>query len=294
MWTYLYDESGRAGGAYFTDVERVKDDGSPLGTEVIALRAPVENKAPVAPSPPGNYRIGDNGTITFNAVVDTLKNPKGIKAWSTPKFKDGSNLAGLDFPSLGIKSWSTDTLGESAKTIWDGAKLNGLTLNFTGHNFGYKDTLRNVNFSGATINTTGNQPFLFVDLTGADLSGATLNIAGFSGRMAAFRNAKLAGADFSNATWGIPTKGLTEKTENFFSGGPGTTSATDKHLAVTFANADLSRITGPAKLAIIKNLGKFDGATPIGAKYNTVTLTKSGWTTKELNAAGWQKIPMRQ
>lgn len=37
LWTYLYDESGRAGGAYFTDVERVEDDGSPLKSEVIVL-----------------------------------------------------------------------------------------------------------------------------------------------------------------------------------------------------------------------------------------------------------------
>lgn len=35
--TYLYDESGEAGGAYFTDVERVEDDGSPLATKVIPL-----------------------------------------------------------------------------------------------------------------------------------------------------------------------------------------------------------------------------------------------------------------
>ena len=41
---------------------------------------------------------------------------------------------------------------------------------------------------------------------------------------------------------------------------------------------------------MIKNLGKFDGATAIGAKYNSVTLSISGWSAKELNAAGWQKV----
>ncbi len=293
LWTWLYDESGRAGGAYFTDVEKVKDDRSPLGTQVIPLKVPVENSPPSKPSKPGVYRIGDKGTVTFNAAVDTLKNPKGVKEWSKPKFNDGSNLAGLDFPSLGIKSWSADTFGGAAKTIWDGAKLNGLTLNFNGHNFGHKDSMKKVNFSGATLNTTGNQAFLFADLTGANFSGVTLNIAGFSGRMTAFRDAKLTGADFSNVTWGISTEGLTEKIQNFFSGGPGTTSTADKHLAVTFESADLSRITGPAKAVMIKNLGKFDGTTAIGAKYNSVTLTKSAWTAKDLKAAGWQNVSVR-
>ena len=44
---------------------------------------------------------------------------------------------------------------------------------------------------------------------------------------------------------------------------------------------------------MIKNLGKFDGATAIGARYNTATLTQSGWTDRDLDAAGWQKIPVR-
>ena len=69
----------------------------------------------------------------------------------------------------------------------------------------------------------------------------------------------------------------------------GTTSVDDKHLAVTFAGADLSRITGDAKSAMIRNLGKFDGATPIGAQYNKSTLSKSGWQATELDAAGWQR-----
>ncbi|MDP4610519.1 MAG: sulfatase-like hydrolase/transferase [Opitutales bacterium] len=115
----------------------------------------------------------------------------------------------------------------------------------------------------------------------------TGNHPGYSG---AFRDAKLAGANFRNITWGVSTDGLTQKTEFFFSGGPGSTTAADKHLAVTFEGADLSRITGAAKTAMIQNLGKFDGETAIGAKYNDSTLTKSGWTAAELDAAGWRRV----
>lgn len=289
LWTYLVNENGRAGGAYFTDVELVPDDESPFETQVIPLRVATKK---TTPSTPGIYRIGDRSAITFNAELDTLKNPGGVRKW-TPgklKLKDGSNLSGIDFPALGIMSWSADSFGDAEKTIWDGAKLSGLTLNFTGHNFGYNDSMKKVNFSGSTISTTGNQAFLFTDLTGADFSGATLNIAGFSGRMTAFRKAVLTGADFSAVTWGLSTDGLTEKTEFFFSGGPGSSSAADKHLAVTFAGANLSRITHPARAAMIKNLGGFDGKTAIGAKYDQALLTKSGWTAAELDTAGWQLV----
>ncbi|WP_166831096.1 sulfatase-like hydrolase/transferase [Thalassoroseus pseudoceratinae] len=289
LWTYLVNDRGQTGGAYFTDVELVPDDESPLETEAIPLRAAVER---ATPSKPTVYGIGTDASITFNAELDTLKNPSRIRKWANDKLKlkDGSNLSGIDFPALGITSWSADSFGNAAKTIWDEAKLNELTLNFTGHNFGYNDSMRKANFSASTINTTGNQAFLFTDLTGADFSGAALNIAGFSGRMTAFRKAILTGADFSDVTWGLSTDGLTEKTEFFFSGGPGSTSAADKHRAVTFENADLSRITGPAKVAMIKNLGRFDGNTAIGAKYDQAMLKRSGWTAAELEAAGWQKV----
>lgn len=289
LWTYLYDESGKAGGAYFTDVELVGDDGSPLKSDVVPLRV-VGEQAPSVPRKAGVYRIGDNAVVSFRAA-DQLINPRGLKDWRSgkPTLNDGSDLSGIDFPALGIASWSADSFGEPAKTVWDGATLNGLTLKFTGHNFGRDDSMKKVSFSGASITTTGNQAFLFVDLTGADFSGATLNIAGFGGRMTAFRNAILTRADFSGVTWGISTSGLTGKVEFFFSGGPGSTSAADKHLAVTFEGADLSKITGAAKAAMIKNLGKFDGGTAIGAKYNKETLTKSGWKAKGLDAAGWQR-----
>ena len=296
LWTYLVNERGRAGGAYFTDVELVPDDESPLENQVIPLRLAAKKTTPSKPAKPRIYRIGDGVSVTFNAELDTLKNPGGVRKW-TPgklKLKDGSNLSGIDFPALGITSWSADTFGGAEKTIWDGAKLSGMTLKFTGHNFGHGDSMKRMNFSGSTINTTGNQAFLFTDLTGADFSGATLNIAGFSGRMTAFRKAVLTGADFSAVTWGLSTEGLTEKTEFFFSGGPGSSSAADKHLAVTFVGADLRLITGAARTSMIKHLGRFDGKTAIGAKYDQALLTKSGWTAAELNAAGWQNVQKQE
>lgn len=205
-------------------------------------------------------------------------------------YRDGSDLSGVDFTKLKSKSWTTGSFGEGEMTIWDGANLSGLTLNFTGHNFGYNDSMRKVDFSGSTISTNGNQAFLFVDLSGSDFSDATLSITGFKGRMNAFRDAKLSGADFSGIKWAVSTADDTEKIEAFFGGGPGSSSAADKHLAVTFEGADLSRITGPAKAAMIKNLGRFDGETAIGAKYDQAMLTRSGWTAAELNAAGWQNV----
>ena len=293
LWTYLVNERGETGGAYFTDAELVPDDESPLETQVIPLRVAA---AKTIPSTPATYRIGTVASVTFNAALDTLKNSDRVSKW-TPgmlKLKDGSNLSGIDFPALGITSWSADSFGDAEKTIWDGAKLSGLSLNFTGHNFGYNDSMKKVNCSGSTINTPGNQAFLFTNLTEADFSGATLNIAGFSKRMNAFREAVLTGADFSAVTWGLSTAGLTEKTEFFFSGGPGASSVADKHLAVTFEGADLSRITGPAKVAMIKNLGGFDGKTAIGAKYDQSLLTRSGWTAAERNAAGWQNVQKQE
>lgn len=289
LWTYLYDESGKTGGAYFTDVERLEDDKSPLLRQVIPLSTRSPNTSPANPRV---FDIGDDASTTFNATLDKLKNAQGVKKWKPGllKLDDGSNLSKVDFAALGIKSWNADSFGGNANTIWNGAKLNGLTLKFTGHNFGHNDSMRKVDFSGSTIVTTGNQAFLNVDLTGANFSDATLNIAGFSGRMTAFRKAILTGADFSGMTWGISTAGLTRKTEFFFSGGPGTHSAEDKHLAVSFEGANLRRITGAAQQAMIRNLGKFDGKRPIGAKYNQAMITQSGWSAAELDAAGWQKV----
>ena len=150
--------------------------------------------------------------------------------------------------------------------------------------------MKKTNFSNTNIRTTGNQAFLNVDLTSADFSNATLRIAGFNGRMTAFRKAILTGTKFTGVRWGISTAGLNQKTEFFFSGGPGSTSVKDRDLAVTFEGADLSRITGAAKQAMIKNLGKFDGKVAIGAKYDKQMLSRSGWSAKDLDAAGWQKV----
>jgi uncharacterized protein YjbI with pentapeptide repeats len=262
LWTYLYDEAGKAGGAYFTEVERLGES----------------DALPEAPDAPQSV-----GAVVKQTGADGVNKP------GKPSLHDGSDLSAVDFTAFGT-SWTTGSFGDSAKTIWDGAKLSGLTLNFTGTNFGYNDSMKKIDFSGSTINSKGNQPFLFVDLAGADFSGATLNMHGFSGRMSAFRDANLSAADFSGVIWGVSTAGLSKKTEYFFSGGPGSTSAADRHRALTFEGADLSRITDAAKAAMIQNLGKFDGATAIGAKYDQAMLNASGWTAAELDAAGWQMV----
>ncbi|MGJ8650911.1 MAG: sulfatase-like hydrolase/transferase [Opitutaceae bacterium] len=255
--TYLYDEKGKAGGAYFTDVEWLgASDSLPKASSVPQSVGHVS----VSEKAPSSQSKGAHAQFDFQTSL------KGKQSWTTGAFTDAS------------------------KTVWDEANLSGKTLTFSGHNFGYNDSMKKVNFSEATINTTGNQPFISADLSGANFSGATLNVKGYTGRMTAFRDAKLAGANFRNITWGVSTDGLTQKTEFFFSGGPGSTTAADKHLAVTFEGADLSRITGAAKTAMIQNLGKFDGETAIGAKYNDSTLTKSGWTAAELDAAGWRRV----
>jgi arylsulfatase A-like enzyme len=248
LWTYLYDETGNAGGAYFTDVEWLGESGS-------------LPEAPAAPQSAGS-----------------------VPVTRTP----GTGSSRVGFPERGATSWAVPSFDDAKKAVWDGENLSGMTLRFSGNNFGYNDSMKAVDFSGSTIYTTGNQPFLFVDLTGADFSGATLNLAGFEGRMSAFREAKLADADFSSTVWGVSTDGLTEKTDFFFNGGPGSTSAADRHRAVTFEGADLSRITGAARAAMIRHLGKFDGATAIGAQVDQAMLTKSGWSAAELAAAGWQ------
>ena len=45
---------------------------------------------------------------------------------------------------------------------------------------------------------------------------------------------------------------------------------------------------------MIRNLGRFDGKTAIGAKYDQSMLTKSGWTAAELNKAGWQNVQKQE
>ena len=252
--TYLYDENGKAGGAYFTYVEWLGESDS--------LPKPVG-----VPQSVGSVLVPEkSGKVEVKKKFDFKSELKGKKVWKTGDFTNES------------------------KEVWDGVDLSGMTLTFTGNNFGYHDSMKKVNFSGATINTDGNQPFIFTDLTGANFSGATLNFTGYAGMMTAFREAKLAGADFSNVKWGVSTEGFTKKTGHFFSGGAGSTSVADKDLAVTFEGADLSLVTGVAKTAMIEHLGKFDGGTAIGAKYDASTLAKSKWTAAKLNAAGWQLV----
>jgi fibronectin type 3 domain-containing protein len=116
---------------------------------------------------------------------------------------------------------------------------------------------------------------------GANLSGITLYTDGRFGAGDSF-----SGADFSRVVWGTPVSGADVAT--FFSGGSGATSAANAADAITFAGADLSLITGDARTVMINNLGGFDGATPIGAKFDPDFITNSGWNKAALVAAGWQ------
>ena len=246
----------------------------------------------IEPVDPETTEISTATTMDFSSDTDVLSNTNGITAWGTSHLilNDGSDLEGVDFTALGITSWTNNSFGSSAVTNFNSANLSGLQLTFSGHNFGYNDTMVGTNFSGVTLDNDGgyNQFFLFTDLRYADFSGATLNIYPDGVSMNAFRGAQLTGADFTNITWGVSTAGATSLVANFFSGGPGSTSAADKHLAVNFEGADLSLIVGDAKTNMINNLGGFDGSTPIGALYNQSTLDNSGWTSAELDAAGWQ------
>lgn len=235
-----------------------------------------------------NLEMYEDGSVSPDSVA--LLSQLKAALLEEPVSESSNKASMFNFKTKRITSWESDAYSDSGKSIWDGADLSGMALAFSGHNFGYNDSMRKVDFSGSTISTNGNQAFLFVDLSGANFSNAKLHVTGFKRNMNAFRKAKLAGADFSGITWAVSTAEFTEKTEAFFSGGPGSTSAADRHLAVTFEAADLSRITGPARTSMIKNLGGFDGKTAIGAKYDQTMLTKSGWAAAELNAAGWQKV----
>lgn len=237
--------------------------------------------------------ISTDATISFAASDDALSNTNGIVDWGVGHLviSDGSNLSNIDFPSLGISSWTIDSFGSLDTATWDGANFSGLSLICTGHNFGYNDSMVGLDFSGATFTSAMNQPWLLADATDADFSGATFNITMFKGERAnAFRGTTLTRADFSGTVWNYNTAGTLTNFE-LFDGGPGTTSAADKEDAVTFVGADLSTITGQGETAMIANLGAFDGDTAIGAKYDQAMLDASGWTAAELDAAGWQFVP---
>jgi hypothetical protein len=235
------------------------------------------------------YDIGTDATATFDSATDTLTNTGGITAWTDSglKISSGSDLSNVDFTALGITSWSPGTLSGTAVTKWDGANLSGITLNQAAVNIFYNDSMVGLNFSNAIFNQAGNQPFLDVNAEGANFSGTKFNFV--TATQSAFRNVSglgsLRNANFSGTTYGAFSAGKA----SFFGLGPGTTSAADKDNAATFVGADFSLLTGNAKTYLIANMGKFDGATAIGAKYDQDTLTKSGWAEQDLIDAGWQK-----
>jgi hypothetical protein len=250
---------------------------------------------------PATNDISTEASITFDSSEDLLTNTNGISAWGSGylDLNDGSNLSGFDFTALGITSWTAGTFSSSDATTWDGANLSGLNLTFTGHNFGYNDSMVGTDFSDSTITISSyNQAFLYVNAEGADFSGATINLTPYSGRVNFFRKntsitdtyTSIRDADFSDITWGVAIGDSGSLHDLFFDVGPGTTSAADKDHAVTFEGADLSLITGLSKSNMIANLGGFYGTTPIGAKYDQAMLDASGWTASELDAAGWQEV----
>ena len=242
------------------------------------------------------YDIGTDTTVSFNSSGATLTNATAITDWvesGNLKFTEPCDFTGVDFTALGITSWTTTKFNGSSTTIWDGANWSGISINMNCHNFGYNDSMVGLIFMNGTFsNSELNQPFLFVDAEGANFSGTTFNIkqkfanGAFRKSGAGDTNSTIRNADFSNITWGV----MTNAVGSFFNVGPGTTNVADKANAPTFEGADLSLMTGTAKSTIIANLGKFDGGTPIGAKYNLAMVVASGWTKAELNAAGWQDV----
>ncbi|MEP4078390.1 beta strand repeat-containing protein [Haloferula sp.] len=237
-----------------------------------------------------DYDIGDVATVTFLAG-DTLTNTGGITDWdnTTLVINEGSDLSNVDFTALGLTSWTTSFTTDTV-TTWDGANLSGLALTLTGNNNFFNDSFDGTNFSGATITAPGNQPFVSasgtLDLTNVNFSGTTFNTTGGNTLgFAGYGTTIMAGADFSNSIW-IDTGGSNNRV---FEDGPGSTSTADKDLAADFSGADFSGLTEASAMDnIIDNLGLFDGGTPIGAIYDANTVLPAGYTTAQLDSAGWQ------
>ena len=165
---------------------------------------------------------------------------------------------------FGIESWTTSA---NQLDLRDGS-------NFTGIDFaelGVKSWLLSI-FTNSSLETKWDN---------TNLDGITIIAGGAFGAGDSFT-----GANFTNIVWDVPTS--SSRTNALFSGGPGTTSAADRDEAIDFSGADLSRISGQARTAMINNLGGFDGATAIGAKFDSNFLIKSGWNQSEMLAAGWQ------
>lgn len=244
------------------------------------------------------YDLGTNTTVTFDSSVDTLTNTGGITAWdnTTLKIDDGSNLAGVDFTALGVTTWSAATFNNSPVTNFDGADLSGLQINLIASSNNFRDdSFIGTNFSGATITTAANQPFVSVggtNLQNANFTGATLNFShngafGFNTYGSDLGGNKLAGADFSNSIW-VYT-GTSDGDPDAFNLGAGSSTIADKGLAADFSGADFSGVADATTMGeIIANLGLFDTGTAIGAKYDANTVLPTGFTTADLDAAGWQ------
>ena len=145
--------------------------------------------------------------------------------------------------------------------------------------------LSTIDFAGLGITswttTDFGDPNLVTNWDRASLNGITLNSDGNFGAGDSFT-----GTDFSNLVWGTAIS--TADPARFFSGGSGSSSAATALDAINFSGADLSLISGQARTTMINNLGGFDGETPVGAQFDPVFITNSGWDPAELVAAGWQ------
>lgn len=242
------------------------------------------------------FDLGDMSTVTFDSLVDTLTNTTGITALdsSTLIFSDGSNLTGVDLAGLGITSWTGSSTG-AAVTNLTNANLSGITLNFSGNNSFRDDIWDGANLSGATFNVGNNQPFVSTgnsSFQNTNFSGATFNFTNTTAGAFGFNtfagsSDELAGADFTNSIWLFT--GTSDGDPDAFNIGPGSTSIATIADAADFSGADFSGVTDAVTIGeIIDNLGLFDGGTAVGAIYDANTVLPTGFTTADLDAAGWQ------
>ncbi|MEP4078386.1 PEP-CTERM sorting domain-containing protein [Haloferula sp.] len=248
------------------------------------------------------YDIGDINTVTFDSSVDTLTNTGGITDWdnSTLNINDGSNMTGVDLAGLGVTSWTSSSNG-GAVTNWTNANLSGIALNFSGGNNQFRDDNWNgANLSGATFTVGNNQPFVSTNnssFQNTDFSGTTFDFTyttagafGFNAFGGDVGSDKLAGADFSDSVWLFT--GTSDGDADAFNIGPGSTSIATKAFAADFSGADFSGVTDADTMGeIVANLGLIDGTTNVGAIYDSNTVLPTGFTTADLDAAGWQTIP---
>lgn len=252
---------------------------------------------------------GTSGTLI--GVIDPI-DTGGAQSWATSEinltdtvgthdiylvFKDGTSTTGPGFninwfdiiyPHLTEVDLGMDTTITVDAAMYELTNLGGITAwDSTSTHLKLADGSDLSNLDFPMLGITSWKTTDFSDAAkvtiwdGVNLSGITLITDGNFGAGDSF-----IGADFSGVVWGEPT--TTADAAKFFSEGSGATSATTKDDAITFVGADLSLISSAARTVMINNLGGFDGATPIGAKFDPDFIANSGWSSAALLAAGWQ------